>query len=142
MSVVSIIRDLLIADPTVFGIVADRVYPMQMPDAPTFPLVVIFRVGGATEYDLQGDAGIEQARVQIDMYTDAGYTALDTLRKAVRAVISGYPQNLVTPDPSSCVVDSIMIFNDQDLPTQEFEAAGPDRLRRRMLEVYVWNRDL
>jgi len=141
MSVVSIIRDLLIADAAVAAILGDRVYPMQMPNAPEFPLAVVFRVGGAGEYDLQGDAGIEQARVQLDLYTDAGYAALDELRNAVRAVLSGYPQNLVAPDASSCIVDSIMIFNDQDLPTQEFERAGPDDLRRRMLELYVWNRD-
>ncbi|MAD98928.1 MAG: hypothetical protein CMB99_16500 [Flavobacteriaceae bacterium] len=140
--VVTTLRTLLLEAPDVFAITGDRWYPMQMPDAPLFPLGVIMKVGAPGEYDFQGDAGIEQARVQIDLYSDSGYGDLMDLRLAVRRALSGFPQDGVSPDSSTCEIDSCMVISDMDRPANEFEQAGPRHLRRRMLEFYVWNRGI
>ena len=140
--IVAYLIDVLKADTAVAAIVGDRIYPMSMPDAPLFPLIVVSRVGGPGSYDFQGDAGIEQARLQFDHYHDGGYAACIELKTASRRLLSGFPQTVVSPAPSTCVVDSCMVIQDMDMPTDPFEAAGPSRLRRRMLECYVWNKGL
>lgn len=134
-----VIRDILLADADVALLVADRIYPVAMPDAPLFPLLVITKASGVGSYEMQGDAGIERDRIQIDCYSDAGQSALMTLRGAVRSVLTGFSGGTAS---SPCIIDSCMVISDQDMPTSPFERAGPSHLRRRMLEFNVWNKGL
>lgn len=131
--------NLLMADAATAAIVADRVYPRQMPDGATFPCLVVTKVAGVGNYDLQGDAGLEQARVQVDCYTDQGAAAAITMRNAVRRLLSGFKGGPVSGNP--CAIDSCFCINDIDLTEPTTERAGP-RLKRRMLEFSIWNREL
>ena len=130
--------NLALDDPTCAALVGDRVYPRQMPDAPTFPLAVITKVYGRGETDQAGAVELEEARVQIDLYTDQGYAALVVLRRAFRELFHGRAHGRGSSPPNSCAIQRATCMNDVDMTEPTQERAGP-RLRRRMLEFRVWN---
>src|SRR4051812_28208803 len=118
---------LLQEDAAVVALVADRVFPRFMPDAVAFPALVVTKAGGAGSYDLQGDVGIESARVQVDCY-DTSAEGVIALRTAVRRLFSGFKGGRVSGSP--CAIASSFCINDLDLSETSTERAGP-RLKRR-----------
>lgn len=136
--IVETVVNLLKAQGDIAAIVEDRIYPYQAPDAATFPLVVVSKPSGGGEYDLEGDIGLEDARVQIDSY-DVSYAAVVDLKTAIRRFLSGKPQSTASGDP--CAIQGAFCINDVDLTESASERAGP-RLRRRMLEFRVWNKEI
>jgi hypothetical protein len=137
--IVETLVNLLEADPAVAALVGERIYPRFMPDAATFPLLVVTKATGIGSYDLQGDAGLEDARVQVDCYSDRGASEVITLRNAVRRLLSGFKGGTASGNP--CSIVSSFVINDLDLSEPNTERAGP-RLKRRMLEFRIWNREL
>lgn len=136
--IVETVINLLLEQAAITEIVGQRVYPRFAPDGATFPLIVVSKASGVGQYDMAGDAGIEAARVQVDCY-DLGYAKVLALRGAVRRLLSGYKGGLRSGDP--CAIDSSFCINDLDLSDPTTERAGP-RLKRRMLEFNIWNREL
>lgn len=128
--VVQIIKELAALD----ALVGDRVYPMDWPDAPTFPLVIVQKATGLPEADMQGDAGIEGTRVQVDVYTDGGYAQMVAIKSIIRARLHG---SRAGPSTAPCAINASFCINDADQPVPSTERAGP-RLRRRMLEFRIW----
>lgn len=110
-------------------------WPTQLPDAPEFPCVVVTLAGGRDEYDMDGDTGLLEARVQVDVYAE-GYAACVALKEQVR-------QFLVSRNPipgPACAIQQAMCNIDTDLPAPEFRRAGPQGVRRRMLDFTIWTR--
>lgn len=130
---------ILLTDPPVAAIVGARVYPNELPDASTFPALVVTKVSGGGSYTLQGDAGLEDARVQVDCYEDGGKEKLNILRRAVRRCLSGYRGGPLSGSP--CAIDSVFVLNEIDLAVPETVRTGP-RLRRRMIDFRIWNREI
>jgi hypothetical protein len=137
--IVQAVIELLKAAPAVVAIAADRGYPVQTPDAATFPLYVVSKAAGLGETDLQGEAGVEQARVQIDCYA-VGYAEAVELSIAIRRFLQGY-QGAPASSAGPCAIQGAFCINDVDLPDSTTERAGP-RLRRRMLEFRIWNTEI
>lgn len=131
--------DLLKNDAGVAAIIGDRAYPVQLPDAATFPACVVTKASGQGNYDLGGDVGLEDCRVQIDCYSADGYAAAVKLKKAVRDLLSGYQGSAGSGGP--CAIQGAFCINDLDLTDPATERAGP-RLRRRMLEFRIWNTEV
>jgi hypothetical protein len=136
--IVETVVQLLMEDAQVAALVADRIYPSRMPDAVSFPALVVTKAGGVGSYTLQGDAGIEQGRVQVDCYA-TNESAVIALRGAVRGLLSGFKGGTASGSP--CAIASSFCINDLDLSDTSTERAGP-RLKRRMLEFSIWNREL
>lgn len=134
--ITGMVVNLLKAEASIASIVAARIFPLQLPDATDFPAIVVTKPAGVGEYTLEGDAGLEDARVQIDCYA-VGYAAAIELKTAVRRFLSGYRGGPASGDP--CAIQGAFCINDSDLPVTETERAGP-RLRRRMLEFRIFNR--
>ncbi len=65
--IVKTVIQLLLENAAVTAIVGNRIFPRMMPDAVDFPAIVVTKASGIGQYDLQGDVGIEPARVQIDL---------------------------------------------------------------------------
>lgn len=137
--IVEAVVQLLLADPDTAALVGDRIYPRFMPDGAAFPALVVSKVGGVGQYDLQGDVGLEAARVQVDCYSDKGASSVIAVRKAVRRKLSGFKGGPVSGSP--CAIASSFCINDLDMTEPTTERAGP-RLKRRMLEFNIWNREL
>lgn len=133
--VCEVVRDILLADSGVAGLVDDRVYCPAMPDASTFPLIVIQKAVGVGEYTNDGDTGLEQARVQVDVYAE-GQAIVHEMKAAVKAVLGG--RRLGSAD-APCAIQSCFCINDSDAPVPDTERAGP-RLRRRVLEFNILGR--
>lgn len=129
----------LLGTPEVAAIVADRVFPDRIPDGSVYPLVVIQKVSGGPNYTNDGDAGIEDARVQIDSYSAEGSAKVVALKDAIRKRLSGLRNWRQSGSP--CAIEALFVINDAAGPALETERPGP-RLWRRMLEVRVWNREL
>ena len=136
--IVSNVRLLLLEQPAIVAIVGDRIYPVTWPDAPEFPLVILQRVTGLGETDMQGEAGIESLRLQVDVYSDRGYSDCEALALLIRRVLHGFQGG---PASAPCAINRSACINDADQPVPETERAGP-RLRRRMLEFSLWNREV
>ena len=128
--------DAMLAEAPIAAVVGARVYPGEAPPAPELPYIVISKVDGVGEYTLQGDAGIERARVQVDIYTVTGYAAVVALRALVREFVTRRP-----PPGPPCVIDSARCINDEDFPASApipvVDRAGP-RLKRRLMEFDIF----
>ena len=133
--------DVLLQDSGIAGQVVDRVWPNESPDAPLYPYILVFKVGGDSEYDMAGPIGMETARVQVDVY-GLSYADTVSLKDGVRNLLHSRPPP-VPQSESPCVIDSVMCINDMDSPAGIPNAAttrqGP-RIRRRVLEFRVWFR--
>lgn len=138
--IIETIRAVLLDDAAIFAAFEQRIYPTQLPDAPSYPAIVLTKVNGRGEYDYQGDAGVEEARVQVDIYSDDGASALIALRTLVRRRLSGFVGGPAS-SPVSCAIQTCMCITDSDFPVSDTERAGP-RLRRRLLEFMVWNTEV
>ena len=138
--IIQTVRDVLLDDAPILAAFGQRIYPTQLPDAPTYPAMVLTKVTGRGNYDLQGDVGLEEARVQVDIYTDQGAEHLIGLRNIVRRHLSGFSGGPAS-SPTSCAIQSAMCIKDSDFPVSDTERAGP-RLRRRLLEFIVWNTEV
>lgn len=138
--IVAAVINILLADQTVVAAVGDRIYPRQLPDAPTFPALVVTKASGIGLYTNDGDTGLEDARVQVDCYGDQGLSAIMGLRNAVRRRLSAYTTN-TRESAGTCVISSCFCINEIDLSEPATERAGP-RLTRRMLEFHIWHREI
>lgn len=83
------LRRLLVEDPGVAALAADRVYTEVLPQAGAVPAVVFTEVSGEDDVALDGPTGASARRVQIDSWgrTRADATALGL---AVRAALAGH----------------------------------------------------
>lgn len=136
--IITTLRTILVDAPAVFAIYGERWYPDTLPDAPTYPAGVLTKIGGPGQYDLEGDVGVERSRVQVDLHHADGYAAASGGRRAVREILSGYRGGPTSA--LACNVQGMFCINDFDLTEPATERAGP-RVRRRVLEFIVWNRE-
>ena len=110
--------------------VGGRVYPTP-PQGVVFPYIQVTRVSGAPEYDNEGEAGIDHARMQIDCRA-ATYGDAKDLAKSVRSAVSG-KSNLIC---NGVVFTSIMISNEF-----VFRESGQNLTRyiyTTVLELDIW----
>ena len=136
--IVQTMIQIALADAAVAALVGTDVYPRQLPDAASFPAIVMTKISGIGETDQAGAVDLEDARVQVDLYTDEGYSDVLLLRKAVRDLFHGRPH---PSGANPCAIQRATCINDVDFPEPLEERAGP-RLRRRMLEFRVWNTEV
>lgn len=119
MNVEQEIKTLLLADATVSGLIAARLYPMLMPQGVTLPSVSYQRVATAPVNDLEGSQNHEWVRVQLDCWDD-DYAGVKALAAAVRAAM------LLTP-----------VYG--QLLTQLDDYDSEEKLYRVILDFNVWN---
>lgn len=136
--IIETVVQLLLAEPTVAALVGDRIYPLEAPDAADFPLIVVSKASGVGEYDLEGDTGLEDARVGVDMY-GLVYDEILAIRWVVRRFLSGKAKAAVSGNP--CAIQGAFCINDSDMTESATDRAGP-KLRRRNLEFRIWNTEI
>lgn len=124
-------------DPEIMGELVGGAYPVDWPDAPTYPLAVVQLGTSSGETDMNGEAGIEEDRVQVDVYATQ-YADVVRIARLVRRKFHGISGG---PSTAPCVINRSACITMSDLPVKEAERAGP-RLRRRMLEFSVWNKEV
>ena len=90
MSVETDLYDALVADSAVGAVIADRIYPVVMPDNVTYPALA-YSVISTTPI---GSNGCYRTRIQVDGYATS-YATIKSLRDAVLALANG--RNDYTP---------------------------------------------
>jgi hypothetical protein len=112
MIVTTAIRDKLLTDAAVKGLVAERIFPLQAPIRAAFPRLVYSIVAAEGVYSLTGDSGLRSARVQLDCQAKT-YLAARELAEAVRRVLSGLRQ--VVGNSGPLFLQMVTEENDVDL---------------------------
>jgi hypothetical protein len=85
----AVLRAALVADATVSGLIASRIYPlMSSPETP-LPFVLWRRTAARREQTLATPMGVPITTVEYSVYA-ATYEAARTIADAMRAVLDGY----------------------------------------------------
>ena len=85
----AVLRAALVADATVSGLIASRIYPlMSSPETP-LPFVLWRRTAARREQALAAPMGVPITTVEYSVYA-ATYEAARTIADAMRAVLDGY----------------------------------------------------
>lgn len=114
MTVETEIRARLAADGTVSGLVGTRIYPLRLPQAPTYPAISYRRVSGVRLHDLDGTSGRGMPRIEIDSWADT-YVGVQALAAAIRQSLDGFNGTLTT------IKAVIKLDNELDLSEDEPE---------------------
>ena len=79
----------LTEDPTVSGLVDDRIYPVNRVERDvTFPVIVYQRISTISPKVLTGTTGLEAARIQISVWSK-DYLETKTVADAVKSALDG-----------------------------------------------------
>lgn len=138
--IIETVRAVLLEDSEILSTFDERIYPTQLPDAPTYPAAVLTKITGRGQYDLDGDVGIEDARVQIDVYSTAGEADCIFKKNLIRRRLSGFVGS-PSVSPAACAIQTCLCINDFALSESATERAGP-RLWRRILEFRIFNTEV
>lgn len=97
MSVRIAIYQLLTQAPEVARLVADRVYPLALPQNPTFPLILYERTGTARTRSMRGSTGQATATLDLSLMHQPEPNhdqdlELARLAEEVRLLLDGYTQ--------------------------------------------------
>lgn len=124
--------DLIKADSFIGAVVGDRVYPLRRPQGSALPSIVSTRISGQPLYSDEGEAGLQNARVQIDTFATT-YTQCKDLAQLVRDRLSAF----------SGVHDGInfsFIMLDEERDLSESGANASEYLMRIAMDFIVWTR--
>ena len=59
-------RTVILADSALAALLGERVYPVRLPQKPSYPLLLLTRVSDEKDRTLDGTSRLRQARIQID----------------------------------------------------------------------------
>jgi hypothetical protein len=120
----------LLADGGVSGLVGTRVYPVARPQGSLLPAIVLATVSNVPVYTNDGEAGIAEARVQIDCW-GATYGSVKAAARAVTASLSAF---FGTVDDA--VFQYVLLDGERD--SRESGSNAPEYLFRTQLDFRVW----
>jgi len=84
----------LSSDALVSPAIPGGIYPVLLPQDATFPCATYQVISSTAGYDLHGKAGIEDTRVQIDIWSNTTYAAAQAAQKAIRACLESFTGDL------------------------------------------------
>jgi hypothetical protein len=67
--------------------VSTRIYPMMMPQNVTLPAISYQRISNAPQYSMSGPCGMDNPRIQVDVWT-TGYGAAKAIGDQVRKAMN------------------------------------------------------
>ncbi len=120
----------LLAAGAISTLVSNRVFPFSRRQGSTLPAITVQRIGGAPEVADDGEAGIEEVRMQVDCWATT-YAGARELSRAVRDRLSTFRGTTGGVDFLHVELD-----NDQDL--RESGANAAEYLYRVSLDFLVW----
>tara|TARA_R110000824_G_scaffold133430_2_gene296190 strand:+ start:4062 stop:4472 length:411 start_codon:yes stop_codon:yes gene_type:complete len=133
MSLEKGLRAILIADGTVNGLVASRIYPQRRPTGSSLPALTYQTVHQEITEALAEQAGLRRSRVSIEC-TDDTYGDTKTLRNAVTAALIDYNGTI-----SGEIIDSVRLEAAVDLDEDLEPASGSVGVFRTILDFIVFH---
>ena len=83
MTVEAAVFDLLSSDAGVSGVVSNRIYPVKLPQDPTYPALTYFRVSALRHSVMGNDTGLVEKRIQVSSWAEL-YSEVNNLAELVR----------------------------------------------------------
>ena len=133
MSLEKAVRSILIADATVTGLVASRVYPQRRPMGTAVPAIVYSSVFQETNEALATQGGIKRTRLSVEVF-DKTYGDTKTLRNAVESALINY-----TGTTQGETIDSLRLESAVDIDETN-EPAGDFGYFRTILDFVIWHK--
>jgi hypothetical protein len=133
MSLEKGLRAILIADGTVNGLVASRIYPQRRPTGSSLPAITYQTVYQEITEALAEQAGLRRSRVSVEC-TDDTYGDTKTLRNAVTAALIDYNGTI-----SGEIIDSIRLEAAVDIDEDLEPASGSVGVFRTILDFIVFH---
>ncbi|MEO1067395.1 MAG: DUF3168 domain-containing protein [Pseudomonadota bacterium] len=123
---------LLLSDPAVATVLADRIYWVRRPDLTRpLPVCVLQRVSGVRDYTIRENVRLMQSRVQADFFGQ-DYRQSKEASRAVCELVDGYIGTHAGEQ-----FQRIMIDSERDLNELEKEA---DRMTFRVsIDLIIWH---
>lgn len=88
-SIGELLKDYLLADATVSGLIGTRVYPFRLPQKPTLPAVVYTKISGVRVEQLNAAPSAAEPRYQVDAWASS-VTSAQEVSQAVRRRLEGF----------------------------------------------------
>lgn len=120
----------LLADSGLAALVDNRIYPVARPQGSMLPAITLQTVSNVPVYTNDGEAGIAEARVQIDCW-GATYSSVKTVARAVTASLSAF---FGTVD--GVAFQNVLLDGERD--SRESGSNAPEYLFRTQLDFRVW----
>lgn len=122
----------LLATSGVASLVGARVFPGVKPQAAALPAVVFNKISGAPIYDDEGEAGLDECRVQIDSWATT-YSQAKQVAREVRSCLSAFFGTSEGVETLYCALDA-----ERDL--METGANASEYLHRVSMDFIILNR--
>lgn len=107
MSLEEGLRSALVADGTVNGLIAGRIYPEIMPQDVVYPAISYQRISTVRYQMLEGVDDFTQARLQVDCWSDT-YSGVKSLATAVKSALDGATGTLGSQAIQHCILESMI----------------------------------
>jgi hypothetical protein len=120
----------LLGDSGVSALAGNRIYPVARPQGSLLPAIVLATVSNVPVYTNDGEAGIAEARVQIDCW-GATYGSVKAASRAVTASLSAF---FGTVDGT--VFQYVLLDGERD--SRESGSNVAEYLFRTQLDFRVW----
>jgi hypothetical protein len=127
-----LVRDYVLADGTVAGLIGTRLYPDMLPQKCTYPAGVIQAIDIVRPNTLRGVASLARARIQIDVYAQP--TSGSSSRSAADAAGTAIRQRL---DGFAGLLDTVQAWVMFDLETEGAEPEIHGGLSRHTADYLV-----
>lgn len=124
------------------SLVGARIYPVLLPQDPTYPAITYQRISGERRHDLQGASGIGHPRISVSCWATT-YAGVKALAAAVRKALDGFRGTLSSADspPLTVTALAVMIENEIDLFEPDASADGRRGIHRVVQDYTVTHRE-
>lgn len=121
------LRTHLLTESTITSLVGARIYPVLLPQAPTFPAMTYQRVSGSRVQSLTGPSGMAHPRFQIDCWAQT-YDGAKELAAAVMTELDGYRGTM-----GDTRVGGVIVYGDRDIYEPDVE------IFRVTIDITIWH---
>jgi hypothetical protein len=133
------LQALIVSDADVAALIGDRCYPVEAPQAPVYPLVIVREITNESAYALDGPAGLGRARFQFDCDARTA-KEVQALMRAVRAALGGFrgPVTIAALSPPATVkIQGAFLVMSRDEAQGTLQRSGT-RNQRKSLDFNIW----
>ncbi len=132
------LRDFLLADDGVAGLVGARVSWATRPRRAALPSIVMTQISGVRDYHMVAPSRLVTSRVQVDCWALSNAEA-EQLAVAVNGAMSGLRMTL-TVRPNSAPVQIQGAFLESQIDLSEDGSTPPDEMLHRIsMDFMVWH---
>lgn len=113
MSFEADLRTYLLADSTISNLIGTRMYPVVLPQSPTYPAVSYSTISAQRGHNMQAPDGLAAQRIQVDAWA-LTYAQARSLSDAIRNRIDSFRGSMGSTKVQGIFFDTERHLNEQD----------------------------